>query len=250
MKKILIYASALGLAVCCQLRADAQLLKKLKDKVNSVVNPSSSNTAKTNSSTTGGPVNKTGAGLTNTPPPDIPTNMDNAVKSMKDSNFSQSRYALQQAILGVEIKLGRQILQSLPTTVDGLAKKDSSDIVSSTQFGWSNMSMQTIYGDGKQKQMTVSIGNMPMYAGLVNLYFSNAVYTSNQQQNPNIKQTNIKGEKAIIQFDQSKGYTLIAQLGQSTIMVWECVNFATESEVMGAAGAFDFASIKKQMGEK
>jgi hypothetical protein len=252
MKNFLIYASAFSLVLFCQFRAEAQLLKKLKDKVNSVVNPSTSSNAKTNSSSQGsnGPANKTGAGLTNTPPPDVPANMDNAVKSMKDSNFSQARYALQQAIMGVEIKLGKQILESLPTAVDGLARKDSQNVVSSSQFGWSNMVMQTLYSDGKEKQMKVAIGNMPMYAGLVNMYFANNVYVSNQQRNPNVKQTQVKGEKAIIQFEQSKGYSLIAQLGQSTIMVWECVNFATEDEVMGAANAFDIAGIKKQMGEK
>ncbi|HLX92918.1 MAG TPA: hypothetical protein VKR32_14630 [Puia sp.] len=250
MKSFFVYTCALSLFLCCQYRADGQLLKKLKDKVNSVVNPNSTTNSQANSANGNGPANKTGAGLKNTPPPDIPTNMDNAVKSMRDSNFSQTRYALQQAIMGVEIKLGKQILESLPKTVDGLPKKDSQDIVASTQFGWSNMQMQTVYSNGKEKQMKVTIGNMPMYAGLVSLYFGNNVYVSNQQKNPNIKQTQVKGEKAIIQFDQNKGYTLIVQLGQATIVVWECVNFATEDEVMGAATSFDLAGIKKQMGEQ
>jgi hypothetical protein len=257
MKKICMYCVTLIFALHIQNEGQGQFLKKLKEKVNQITNNNNSSNSQNNSSNTSsqnnnGPVNKTGAGITNTPPPDIPLNMDNAQKAMQGSNYSQARYALEQAIQGVEIKLGKQILQSLPTTVDGLTRDDSKSVVTSNQFGWSNMTMQTVYGDGKDKQMTVSIGTLPLYAGLVNMYFmNNTTYVQeNGQQNPNIKQTQVKGEKAIIQFDQSKGYTLIAELGQSTVMVWECVNFATEDEVMSAANSFDLDSIKKQMGEQ
>ena len=153
--------------------------------------------------------------------------------------------------MGVEIQLGRQIIQSLPNTVNGLTKDTTKNVVSSTQFGWSNMTIQTVYSDGKDKQMTVMIGNIPMYASMVGLYFNNAYVQNNMtEQNPNIKQVQVKGEKSIIQFDQSTGYSLITQLGQSTVIAWQCVNFATEDEVMNAANAFDIANIKKLMGEQ
>src|SRR4051812_29896395 len=214
MKKLIACLSAVVAFSCLAPQAQAQLLKKLKDKVNEKVNgiaggSNSSSSTNTNGNTSGsatsnssssGPVNRTGAGLTNTAPPDVLSNISKAETAGKDTNYSQVRYALQQAIMGVEIQLGRQIIHSLPNTVDGLTKDTTKNVVSSTQFGWSNMIIQTVYSDGKDKQMTVMIGNIPMYASLVGMYFSNAYVQNNMtKENPNIKQVQVKGEKSIIQ---------------------------------------------------
>ena len=68
--------------------------------------------------------------------------------------------------------------------------------------------------------------------------------------NQNVKQTKVKSYKAVITYDESKGYTLLVPLGQSSLIVWECVNFATEQDVMNAANAFDIDGIKKMLGEQ
>jgi len=39
-------------------------------------------------------------------------------------------------------------------------------------------------------------------------------------------------------------------IGQSSLIVWECINFATEAEVMSAANVFDIDGIKKMLGEQ
>jgi hypothetical protein len=43
---------------------------------------------------------------------------------------------------------------------------------------------------------------------------------------------------------------LSVPLGQSSLIVWEAVNFATEQEVMAAANTFDIEGIKKMLGEQ
>ena len=55
----------------------------------------------------------------------------------------------------------------------------------------------------------------------------------------------LKGNKSIIQYEDSKGYTLITPIGQTSMIVWECTNFADENEVMNAANSFDIDGIKK-----
>src|SRR6478672_11259971 len=193
MKKLIACLSAVVAFSCLAPHVQAQLLKKLKDKVNEKVNSmggsnnsssststnSNGNSSGTSTNSSGGPVNRTGAGLTNTAPPDVLSNIEKAETAGKDTNYSQVRYALQQAIMGVEIQLGRQIIQSLPNTVNGLTKDTTKNVVSSTQFGWTNMTIQTVYSDGKDKQMTVMIGNIPMYAAMVGMYFNNAYVQNN-----------------------------------------------------------------------
>ena len=74
--------------------------------------------------------------------------------------------------------------------------------------------------------------------------------TNSDGKNQNVKQTKVKSYKAVITYDDSKGYTLLVPLGQSSLIVWECVNFATEQDVMNAANAFDIDGIKKMLGEQ
>ena len=121
----------------------------------------------------------------------------------------------------------------------------------STQWGWNNLTIQSVYKKDDQ-EMTVTIGNNSVYSGFVDLYFNNSMYTqTNSDGNKqNVKQTKVKSYKAVISYDDSKGYTLLVPLGQSSLIVWECINFASEQDVMNAANAFDIDGIKKMLGEQ
>jgi hypothetical protein len=240
----------------------AQLLKKLKEKANNAVNKvvdnktgvettSSNNTESQSEATSGNrPVNKGGAGLKNTAPPDVNAAMEDANKSFSNKSYSDARYAVQQALVGIEIQLGHQLLKSLPDNVDGLPKDTTQDRVVSTQWGWNNMTIQRVYSDKKDKQCTITIGNNILYAGLVNSYFGNAYAVESNGKDQNVKQVKVQGNKAIISYDENKGYSLIVPVGQSSMVVWECINFANEDEVMNAANAFNVDNIKKSLGEK
>ncbi len=240
------------------------MLKKLKDKANQVVDKAADRAlgnevekrtgipaeGGTNANGSGKPVNRGGAGLTNTEPPDVKAQMAEAQTAHKNAQYSDARYALSQALMGVEIQLGRSILQSLPLQSAGLAADTTQDKVMSTQWGWSNLTIQRVYKNNADKQMTLIIGNAGIYSGLAQVYFSNAgmVEASGQQQN--YKQVKVKGNKGIIQYDDSKGYSLIISLGQNSGIFWECINFATEKEVMDAANSLDIDQIKKLLGEQ
>jgi len=242
------------------------ILKKIKDKVNKTVDKSvdkevekktgvpseSSQTGNDNSNSnnsTGKPTNKGGGGLTNTEPPDVKAQMTEAETAHGAKNYSDARYSLQQALMGVEIQLGRQILKSLPATVVSVPADTSQDKVMSTQWGWNNLSIQRVYTKD-DKQLTITIGNNSLYSGMMNMYFANAGMMEANAEKQNFKQVKVKGNKAIIQYDDSKGYTLIMQMGQTSMIVWECINFANEQEVMTAANSFDIDGIKKMLGEQ
>lgn len=239
---------------------NAQFLKKLKDKVNNTINKNTSNTSgqdnqnnssNNSSSSSGKPANTKGSGLTNTTPPDVKEQIADAEKSQAAGNYSDARYSIQQALMSIELQIGKQILQSLPATVSGLAKDTMENKVMSTQWGWNNLTIQSIYKKADQ-QLTVTIGNNGVYSGFANMYFNNAAYmqTTSNGKDQNVKQTKVKNYKAIITYDESKGYTLMVPIGQTSLIVWECINFANEQDVINAANTFDIDSIKKMLGEK
>ena len=266
MKHILFILLSGGLLICSN-SSEAQLLRKLKEKANSVIDKqlekkiedktgisspdnSNDNNGETGKNRRSNPGNTKGAGLKNTQPPDVTAAIDEAGKSFDSKGYSDARYAVQQALVGIEIQLGRELLKSLPLTVDGLQADTTQDKVMSTQWGWNNLTIQRIYRDAKDKQMTITTGNNLLYSGLVNAYFNPAYAVQANGENQNTKQVKVQGNKSLITFDDDKGYTLIVPVGQSSMVVWEDVNFANEDEVMLAANKFQIEEIKKSLGEK
>ena len=256
---MLLLKKCLPIVVLCLVslhyNSHAQFLKKLKEKVNNVVGNKVSNTVDQSTQTSGttsnsgNPTNKMGGGLTNTTPPDVNQQMADAEKSHAAGDYSDARYSLKQALMGIELQIGKEILRSLPASAKGLEKDTSQNKVMSTQWGWNNLTIQSIYKKGDQ-QMTITIGNNAAYSVFVNMYFNNAYAQTNNDNSQKVKQTKVKGYKAIITYEDSKGYTLLVPLGQSSLIAWECVNFATEQDVMDAANIFNIDGIKKMLGEK
>ena len=77
-----------------------------------------------------------------------------------------------------------------------------------------------------------------------------ALYAQQTNGEQNWKQTKIKGYRAIIEFNEGSGYKLSVPIGQSSVIVYEGVNFATEPEMMKACEVIDIDGIKKQLGEQ
>jgi hypothetical protein len=256
--KILITTVAvLSITVACHAQG---VLGKLKQKVGDAtekavekkVNPKSGANTGTNPGTnTSGnsndPSNKGGGGLVVTPP-DVKQSIADAETSYKSGDYSEARYAIKQAMLGVEMEIGQKVLQSLPETVVGLKKEADADQVTSMGAGWVGLTIHREYQNG-DKQLDVNIANNSAWMSAYNMYMANANYaTTGGQQN--WKQTKVKGFKGIIEYSDASGYKLSVPLGQSSLIVWEGVNFASEQDMMAAASVFDIEGIKKILGEK
>src|SRR5882672_3395771 len=104
--------------------------------------------------TTGSPSNTGGAGLISTPP-DVKQNLDDADKAYQSKSYGDARYSVQQAMLGVELEIGNQILKSLPSSVSGLNKVEAEDQVASSGFGWAGLVISRRYNDAKEKEFKV-----------------------------------------------------------------------------------------------
>ena len=258
-------AICLGITVFCCTAIHAQLLKKLKEKAEKALdkkpddatntnnngNNSGNNSSGTNGSNSpkyGKPSNKGGGGLV-TAPPDVNENLTSAETAFKANNLSEARYAVQQAMLGVELQIGNEILKSLPATVAGIKKDSMQDQVTSTGWGWAGLTIQRVYVQG-DKQFTATIANNSLWLSAINMYLGNGGYAQNTGGQQNWKQTKVKGYRAVIEYNESSGYKLSVPIGQSSIIIMEGINFATEQEMMNAANQIDIDGIKKHLGEK
>jgi hypothetical protein len=210
-----------------------------------------SNTGSSNGSNGSGnnPSNKGGGGLVSTPP-DVKQNLTDAEAAYKKSSYGEARYAVQQAMLGVELEIGNKILKSLPESISGLKKEDNADQVTSTGYGWAGLTIYREYNDTKDKEIRVTIANNSVWMAGVNAYLANGGYAQQTNGQQNWKQTKVKGNRAIIEYDESSGYKLSVPLGQSSLIVYEGVNIASEGDMIKAAETLDIDGIKKQLGEQ
>lgn len=201
----------------------------------------------TSTSNAGDPSNKGGGGLVVTPP-DVKQSIADAETSYRAANYSEARYSIKQAMLGVEMEIGQNVMKSLPEKVSGLPKVADQDQVTSMGAGWVGLTIHREY-QTDDKQLRIDIANNSAWMSSYNAYMANANYASTGTQQ-NWKQTKVKGYKGIIEYNEGSGYKLTVPLGQSSLIVWEGVNFANEQEMMSAANAFDIDGIKKTLGEK
>ena len=248
------------LCFCPLLSVQAQFIKKLKEKVAEVSEkvsaPETTQSQNGTATSAGGPAtgggnsnprNTSGGGLISTPP-DVKENLASAETSFAGGKYSEARYAVQQAMLGVELEIGQAILKSLPQTIGDLNYEAAADQVTSTGWGWTGLTIFRKYTKG-DKQLKFTIANNAVWMQAINLYFSGG-YAQQSGGEQKWKQTKIKGLRAVIEYDENTGYKLSAPLGQTSLLVYEGVNYANEQEFMKAAEQIDIDKIKKQLGEK
>lgn len=233
--------------------SDAQIFKKLKKEMEQALGKETGTTTESTGNSQNSPGNRKGAGLISTPP-DVKENLTTAETSFKTKNYAEARYAIQQAMLGVELEIGQKILKDLPGTVAGLQKDSTVEQVTSTGWGWSGLTIQRVYNAPDReaenaKQLKVTIANNNTWMQAVNVYFASGHAQTNADQQ-NWKQVKVKGYKAVIEYDESSGYKISVPLGQSSLVIFEGINFANEQEIMKAANVFDIDGIKKTLGEK
>jgi hypothetical protein len=232
--------------------ADKAIDKKLTGKQSNSSSSSGGNTTSPSgpggSSSGNNPSNNSGGGLISTPP-DVKQNLSDAEASYKTKAYGEARYAVQQAMLGVEMEIGNSVLKSLPETVSGLPKEEETDQVTSNGYGWAGLTIHREYAKD-DKELRVTIANNSAWMTAYNMYLTNNGYAQTTNGQQEFKQIKVKGFRGLIEYSESSGYKISVALGQSSLMMWEGVNFATETEMMKAAEAFDIEGIKKQLGEQ
>lgn len=231
-------------------KAGEQVINKLGGKPNNPGNQNPNNTNNTNTNTNSGnnPTNQGGGGLITTPP-DVNQNLADADVAFKANKYGEARYAVQQAMLGVEMEIGNKVLKSLPATVVGLKAEAESDQVTSTGWGWAGLTIHREYSNN-DKQFSLTIANNAAWMSAINMYLTSGGYAQTTGGQQNWKQTKVKGYRAIIEYSESSGYKLSVPLGQTSLVVFEGINFASEPDMMNAANVIDLDVIKKMLGEQ
>jgi hypothetical protein len=259
MKKLLTWATILLLLIClgvASAHAQGRLIRKLQNKAEDKIiedifkdseKDKGTETISTESESSPPTRNRKGGGLSQETP-DVNQHIADAEAAFSKQSYSEAKAAVRQALWGVELEIGKKILQSLPESVEDLQKVEAEDRVTSTGVGFVGLVIERVYQGKENMELRTSIGNDAALLGIAGMYMVGGMYQTTDETNQ--KQIRFQEHKAFIEYDDYEGYTLSVPFGQSSIFVLRGANLETENQFMAAANNFDLEKIKKELGEQ
>jgi hypothetical protein len=192
--------------------------------------------------------NRRGGGLSQTIP-DVNLHINEARSSYVSKNYTASKSALRQALWGVELEMGQNVLKSLPETVGSVKVDTERDRVSSSGIGFVGLLIERRYSGGDDMELAVSVGSDSGLFGIAGIAAASGMYVQSTDET-NYKQIRFQDHNAYISFDDYDGYRLSVPFGQSSIFILQGINYENETEFMTSAGNFSIQTIKQKLGEQ
>jgi len=155
-------------------------------------------------------------------PPDVNDQLANARDALQDDDLAEARFFVRQAIMGIELEMGYEILATMPDKVLEYEADKTQDEVYSSGAGFAGMVVSREYP-----------GSDCNYQGEVNS-----------------KIIRYKDNKAYIKADDYSGYEMMIPFGQSSVFVLTCPPCESEEELLQAADLFDIDRYRKLLGEQ
>ncbi|TVQ09279.1 MAG: hypothetical protein EA361_15580 [Bacteroidetes bacterium] len=192
--------------------------------------------------------NRRGAGL-EADAPDVRRSIADAGSAYETKDYIAAKRSVRNALWGVEIEIGQNVLKSLPTSVAGLEYIESRDEVSSMGAGFVGLIIGRQYQGKDDMQLQATIGNDSAILGLAGLYWHEGMYMQSTEQ-PNQKEIRFQENRAVINYSDEDGYTLSVPFGQSSVFLINGINFENENQFMSAANQFSINNIKNILEDK
>jgi len=176
---------------------------------------------------------------------DVAAKLSEAESSYASKDLEGTRFALQEALSGINQAIAKEILDIIPKTMGGMACSEKDDNVSGAS-GFAGISLSRKYGDETKNAQLDVISDSPLIAG-INVILSMPAIMGNSD--PNQKRIKVGGYKAVLQKqDASEGspvsYTLQIPLSQS-LLTLHVNGVSSENDVMSMANTLPLDKIAK-----
>jgi len=180
-------------------------------------------------------------------PPDVNQNIDQAIVAFNAKNYGDTRFSIRQAIVGIEMQLGFEVLKEFPDTMNGLLYDPEEDEVISSGLGFVGLLISRDYTDGTNL-IEARIANNTAMISSTNYYLSNPTFVSSSDEN--YKVVRVNGQRALLEYVYDEQYKLSLPFGQSSILYLHCFSCNSEEDIVSAMEAVDVEKIKNILGEQ
>lgn len=179
-------------------------------------------------------------------PPDVIEQIKNAESAFESVSYNETRFYIKEAIRGIELEIGHDILMSMPDNINGIDYEENEDKVYSTGVGFAGMEVSRTYY-GSDGLIRASIANSAAFNSAAKMALSSGNYSGFDD---NSKIIRYKEYKALVELDESSGFELSVPFGQSSVFILKCEICQTEDELFSIADNFDFNEFKNLFGEE
>lgn len=151
---------------------------------------------------------------------EVPTNLGDAGSSYGTGDLENTRFALQQALIGINQTIGQEILAILPTSLGGMNQVEGSDDVSGSGVAFAGLFVGREYlGDDSTRASLQVISDSPMLASVNSLLSMSVFFAAD----PNQKRIKLDGYKALLTRSEAENglvvYDVNMPFGESMLNV-------------------------------
>ncbi len=173
---------------------------------------------------------------------DVQAKLDEARSAYASGNLENTRFALEEALNGINQAIGNEILALLPATLNGMAVQEGQDQVTGTNLGFAGLYVNRYYGNEERNASVEIVSDSPLLAG-INSLLALPVIMNND---PNQKRIKLGNYKALMtrNTDETGRVSWDIQMPfGSSLLTFTCAGFDNENEVTGMAGSLPMEKI-------
>lgn len=176
---------------------------------------------------------------------DVQARLNEAQSAYNAGNFENARFALQEALNGINQAIGKEILGLLPASLGSMNKVDGSDNVTGASLGFAGLYVNRAYAGGTDKTASIEIvSDSPLMAGINTILTLPAFMNSD----PNQKRINVKGYKALMNKSTDDAgivsYDIQMPFGNS-LLTFKCTGITDENAVTGMINSLPIENFVK-----
>lgn len=175
---------------------------------------------------------------------DVTANLNEAGSAYQSGDLENARFALQEALNGINQAIGQEILSKLPTDLGDMNYVENSDNVTGTNMGFAGLYVERTYkGETSDASFNI-ISDSPMM-GAISSLLTMSVFTASS---PDQKRIKVDGYKALLtrNADDEGNVSYDCQLPfGNSLMTLTTHGIAEEKTVIGMMEAIPVAEIVK-----
>ena len=165
---------------------------------------------------------------------EVTASLDEALSSYKSDNLEDARFALQEALNGINQAIGKEILAILPDEMNGMSKVETGDNVTGVNTGFAGLFISRSYSAEDKNASIEIMSDSPLLAGINTILAMPGFMTGDENQ----KRIKVEGYKALLtRNSDSEGrvsYDLQMPFSGS-LLTFQCAGIEDENEVIGMA---------------
>jgi hypothetical protein len=173
---------------------------------------------------------------------EVDQQLNTARSSYTSGDLENTRFALQEALNGVNQAIGNEILTQLPATLGSMKANMAADNVSGANTGISGLYVHRAYQAEKQDATFEIIGDSPLLAGINSLLTMSAFVSSD----PNQKRIKVDNYKALLTRSEDEegkvSYSIQLPFG-SSLLTFNCNGISSENEVIALVNSLPVSEI-------